>query len=589
LRLVLHREIPDAPALREQWNSLVQQVERPQVFYTWEWAVAVQRAYGTTLHPLLFLGYNEQDSLCAIAALATNSEKTLATFLCATTGDYCDLLSSPGDKPAFVAAVLNELKKLGIGDIVLTNLPADSSSVPAIQQASRAHGYRFFARTAYVCTQVSLAHLERRPGENRPILPRKKMLRRFLNAMGRDAPVRLDHARSWDAVEPILPRFMQLHVARFLVTGRISNMARPERRRFLHELAKLLCDSGWLAVTRMMSGKTAYAWNYGFQFQDTWFWYQPTFDSALEKYSPGFCMLAKLIEESSDNPALKFVDLGLGDEEYKDRFSNRTRETLYVTLNSSTTQHYREVGRYRASELIRAIPKVETAARSLRQRWRLIRERNAQVGVRSTLGRAAKRAGQWLYSGSEVFFYEWSEPGDRSSKSPELQSLDLNSLASATMKYVDDDSTMAYMLRAADRLSEGHAEGFGLVDGQGSIVHLAWAIDFDGFFLSELNSKVDAPAPDCVMIFDCWTPPALRGHGYYGHAIAAIARQIRDQDKKPWIFSAASNFASVRGIESAGFQRRYSLTRRRAFGWQWIDGKAPAAMESPVTEVSARV
>ena len=74
---------------------------------------------------------------------------------------------------------------------------------------------------------------------------------------------------------------------------------------FLEELAKLLSASGWLVLTRMMSGESSFAWNYGFEFQDTWFWYQPTFDSILEKYSPGFCLLAKLIEEAADNPALE--------------------------------------------------------------------------------------------------------------------------------------------------------------------------------------------------------------------------------------------------------------------------------------------
>src|SRR5277367_581459 len=101
LRFLVHSEIPDDPALRREWNALVQRLDRPQVFYTWEWAQAVQRAYSATLHPLLFLAYDERDSLCGVAALATNSSETQATFLAATTGDYCDFLSSRQDKPVF--------------------------------------------------------------------------------------------------------------------------------------------------------------------------------------------------------------------------------------------------------------------------------------------------------------------------------------------------------------------------------------------------------------------------------------------------------------------------------------------------------
>jgi CelD/BcsL family acetyltransferase involved in cellulose biosynthesis len=589
LRLILHSEIPEDPALRQQWNVLIQRLDRPEVFFTWEWAFAVQLAYHATLRPMLFLAYDGQESLCGVAALAANPQGTQVTFLCATTADYCDFLSAQQDKIGFVSAVLDELKKRGIQDITLTNLPADSNTVTAIKRGCSGRGYRFFARTAYVCAQVSLAKLERVAGANRPQLPRKKMVRRFLNAMGRSAPVRLDHARSWIEVEPALPEFIRSHVARFLVTGLISNMARPERQLFLGELARLLGENGWLDLTRMMSGQNVYAWNYGFQFQDTLFWYQPTFDSSLEKYSPGFCLLAKLIEEAADNPALKFVDLGLGAEEYKDRFSNQNRETLYVTLKTSAAGHYREISRYYATRSIQAIPKAEGAARNLRQRWHRVRERKERTGTAATLARAGKRIRDLLWSESEVFFYEWNGVVTADSKSWTIEKLDLNALASATMRYVDDASTLTYLLRAATRLSQGDTEGFALFEPEGTIVHFAWATGFDGFFLSELNAKVDAPSADSVMIFDCWTPPAQRGRGYYGQAAALVARRIQEEGKRPWIFSAASNVASIRGVEKAGFQRRYSLIRQRSLWWQKIKGKTPAAIENRAAEVSAHV
>lgn len=588
MRLVLLREIPEDANLRHQWNALVERMDQPQVFYTWEWSLAVQRSYYSTLRPLLFLAYDARESLCGVAALAANTEGNQGSFLCANTGDYCDFLSSPEHKPALVSAVLAELRKQGIGRVTLTNLPADSSTVAAIQQASAKNGYHYFARTAYFCAQVVLSRLERRPGENRLVLPRKKMLRRFLNAMGRETPVGLDHARSWDAVEPLLPQFIQAHVARFLATGRISNLARPERKVFLEELAKLLCDRGWLALTRMRSGGDVFAWNYGFKFQGTRFWYQPTFDSALEKYSPGFCLLAKLVEEASENPDLKLVDLGLGAEEYKDRFCNQTRETRYVTLNESAVRHYRDALRYYAVEIIKTSPGAEAAARAIRQYWRGIKERVRQHGAAATFSWLGKRFADLFWLESEVLFYEWNGSALADTKGLKLQTLGLNELAMATLQYPDDQETLAYLLRAAGR-REGNAEGFGLVDQSGVFLHFAWADAFDGFFLSELNAKVDAPSPDCVLLFDCWTPPAVRGHGYYGQTVALVAKLMQKNGKKPWIFSAASNVASTRGLEKAGFQQRYSLVRQRALWWQRLKGKAPAPLETPPAEVSAHV
>jgi hypothetical protein len=45
LRIAVHSEVPNDPALQRDWNDLVHAMERPQVFYTYEWAMAVQQAY----------------------------------------------------------------------------------------------------------------------------------------------------------------------------------------------------------------------------------------------------------------------------------------------------------------------------------------------------------------------------------------------------------------------------------------------------------------------------------------------------------------------------------------------------------------
>ena len=376
MRIVVLNEIPDDPNLQRQWNALVQRIDRPQVFYTYEWSLAVQRAYGGALSPLIFLGYDDRESLHSLVALATESRGGRVSFLSATTGDYCDFLSLPDKKAAFVAAVLSELRERGMREITLTNLPADSGTLSAIQDSSAECGYRSFARTAYICAQVALNKLERRLNDNELVLPGRKMVRRSLKAMGRESPVRLVHARSWEEAAPILSEFVQAHISRFQATGRTSNLARPERRLFLEELTKLLSGPRWFVLTRMMAGEKTLAWNYGFQFDGTWFWYQPTFDTDLERYSPGFCLLTKLIEEAVDSPSLKVIDLGLGAEEYKERFANQTRKTVYVTLKTSVAKHVKEIVRYRTAEIIKASPRLEAGARKVVARLQGIRRRD---------------------------------------------------------------------------------------------------------------------------------------------------------------------------------------------------------------------
>jgi len=589
LRLVLLREIPEDQTLRQQWNALVARLDQPQVFYTYEWSLAVQRAYHATLPTLLFLVYDESDTLCGVTALAADVGGSRVSFLCATTGDYCDFLSLPEHKPAFVEVVLEELRKQGIDDLTLTNLPADSSTVAALRNASNQTGYRCFARTAYICAQVSLSKLERRPGENTPALPGKKMLRRSLNAMGREAPVRLDHARSWEEVGPILAEFIQAHVARFLATGRISNMVQYERRQFLEELAKLLSEPGWLVLTRMMSGEKSLAWNYGFQFDGVWFWYQPTFDSDLEKYSPGFCLLAKLIEESADDPAITTVDLGLGAEEYKERFANQTRETLYVTLRRSVVGHAREILRYRTAEIIKSSAWLEQAIRAAVMRMGELREDVGQDGLAATLRRRVKQVAAFFWSKEEIVCFEWVGKIHTDSSVAQLEPLGLNELASAAAQVVDDKGSLAYLLRSASRLRERSAEGFGLIDASRSFLGFGWVAAFDGFFVPELRVKLEAASADCVMIFECMSSVSASNDKYDPEMISHIAARMRDQGKKPWTYGEAYNVALVQGVQNAGFEARYSLVCRRILGRQTIKRNTLRCDHVLPGEVSERV
>jgi hypothetical protein len=156
------------------------------------------------------------------------------------------------------------------------------------------------------------------------------------------------------------------------------------------------------------------------------------------------------------------------------------------------------------------------------------------------------------------------------------------------MEYEQDEPTLTYLLRSARRLRAGGARGFILANEDGRPLHFAWAASFDGFHCSELNTTL-LGSHDSVILFDCWTPSADRGRGYYKQAVQLIAARMRLEGKRPWIFSAAGNVSSLRALEKTGFKRRYSLKRYRLLRWQMVRGNAPHSEVAPVAEVSAQV
>jgi CelD/BcsL family acetyltransferase involved in cellulose biosynthesis len=578
VRIVVREEIQEDSELRRSWNELAFQMEHPEVFYTYEWAVAVQRAYGSFVKPLVFFAY-EGESLVGLVAFARETTGPCrVAFLTGNTADYCDFMSEPGRRREFVEAVFSELKSRNIGKVVLANLPADSSSVSAIAGAVSSREYYLHSRPAYLCALVVLGSAEERAALEHAV-GGKKRLRRNLRELEKQGRVYVRHDTHWDHIEPILQSFNRAHVARFLMTGRISNLTRAERRAFLYELARELSRSGWVTVSRLLVDEIPAAWNYGFQWAGSWFWYQPTVNSSYEDLSPGYCLLAKIVQLACARPDIDLVDLGLGAEDYKDRFATANRQTLYLVLNSSFSDHVRTVARHGAAAVAKASPRVESWIRIIISYIGMLRVRLRQAGLLGLLTWFFGRIWSSLVAFDEVLFFDWPASNENSNGpcGMTLRRFDSDLLGAAAISYVDDPATLDYLLRSAQRFRSEDDRGFALLTADDTVVHFCWVKDFEGFRMGELDRTLRAPCEDAVMIFDCFTPASARGHGYFADAIAALANQLHSEGKAPWIFGAATNQASLRGIEKSAFTYRFSLGRKRFLFLE----KAKDSMPSP--------
>lgn len=559
MQIVVQAEIPEDPILRHEWNRLLQHMERPQVSYSYEWALAVSRAYSASLQPLLIAAYRQR-TLAGVVALAKDAGAKQFSFLAASTADYCDFISSLDDREEFIEKVMLELRRMGASEIRLASLPADSTSAKTLQAAACKAGYSSFERWAYRCAQVRLVSDDDRMQVR---CSSGNRLKQMSKAWAKHGEVTVSHARGRAEFINEFPEFATAHVQRFLAAGRVSNLVRHDRRTFLLELGKLLSAQGWLTLSTLKVAGRTIAWNYGFRFDGSWFWYQPAFDSDMALLSPGTYLLCEILRQASDDSQIHTVDLGLGEEEYKGRYSSACRLTLNVTACSRRRKLW-EVCRYRTAQAVKCSPRMERGIRRYMVRLESITKRVSKDGVASAFKLFASHLMRLLFDSGEVLFFEGtatqSAAGDLS-----LQPLSLKLLATAAMKYEADGETLDYILRAAQRLKSGGAEGFALTTSTGVSVHFCWVSRFQGFEMRELRQVLEEPAPNSVLLFDCWTPPSQRGQGYYGQCIAKVAGLMIEQRKRPWIFSAAGNMSSLRGIERSGFVPRFSLKQRKRF------------------------
>jgi CelD/BcsL family acetyltransferase involved in cellulose biosynthesis len=561
VKVTVLERIPEDPEIILAWNNLVFRMERPEVFFTHQWALAASRAFSDSLRPLTFLIY-ESGQLGGVAAMATNRESPdTAFFLAASTADYCDIVSEPETRGAMLAAVLAEMKKLRVRDLVLANVPSESHTLRAMTAVARSHRFHLHERPAYDCGIISLGDKEQRQAVLHSVM-RKEREKRGLKKLSQLGPIHLVH--NTERLEMSLESIFAAQISRFLATNRLSPLIRPQRRFFFRELGRLLSSAGWLKVSQLEVDGRPVAWNFGFRFFDSWFWYLPTFQIQYGEASPGSCLLRLLTEEACADPSVERLDLGLGGETYKERFSNAICSTRYVQLSNSIPRHVANVGRHWLAAFSRRFPVMEKQLRTGRDWLRGLQSRIDKTGVLATATHALTRAKRSLVSEDEIAFFEAPQLKMSENESVALSPLGWENIASAAMNNADDEQTLRYLARCAQRLRQGRANGYFLHGQRARPSHFLWVDLYDGFHLSEINSRLESTDPSAVMIFDCWTPAAQRGHGDYATAIRLAAANLQKQQRQVWIFSAAKNEPSVRGILKAGFVYRFLLVRRRA-------------------------
>jgi CelD/BcsL family acetyltransferase involved in cellulose biosynthesis len=569
VRVKVLKEIPEDADLSEAWNTLVLAMDNPEVFLTYQWALAASRGFQENLSPLLFLMY-EFEQLVGVVALAIDPKAPRAAFfLTSSTADYCDIVSASENRRAVVLALLEEIQKLGLTDLVLANVPSNSETLKELPSLAESSRFYVTSRTAFDCGVVQMGDDSQRETLLQT-LAGKSREKRALKRLTTLGSVKVIHLTEPEQIGTSLESIISAQISRFLASNRVSPLVGSERRTFLRQLSDLLAHSGWLKISQLeIDGRPA-AWNYGFRFGGSWFWYLPTFQMEYEHVSPGSCLLRLLVEEGARDASLKWLDLGLGDEPYKERFANDSRQTRYVHLSRGFGRHVVRVGRQLVTTTAARFPHFGDELRKARALYQTAASRVHETGVVATARYSIRMAVRSITSQDEVLLFEAAElqVSEERSEEPAIQLLPLipEHLVEASISNAGDAPTLGYLMRCARRMRQPGASGFLLQDNEGRPVHFLWIDNYDGFHLSEIDHRLESNSPTAAMIFDCWTPAAHRGRGYYAAAIRQAAANLRREGRTAWIFSGASNSSSLRGIVKAGFAYRFSLVRRRRLG-----------------------
>lgn len=326
VQLVAVDDVASLPLTREAWNGLLATSETNTVFQTYEWFASWCTVFAH--HRPLFLLGTVGDRPVGIAPLARAGR--VLRFAASRHGDYCDFIAGAEHKSDFIHAVLAFLAehRADWDSLNLFNVPQRSSTLTLLRRHAPNLNLHVLLRGTVPCPTIMLGAC---PDPARTLL-RKESLQRAYNHFARGA-LKFRHVREIQAAMELLPLFFQQHIDRWRAARTPSLFEDADNRRFYQAMVQQMLPAGWLALSVVEYNGAPIAFHLGFDYDNAFLWYKPSFDIGLAKHSPGNVMLRCLLEYCIESGKSEF-DFTIGDEPFKRRYANATRRNQNIQLTS---------------------------------------------------------------------------------------------------------------------------------------------------------------------------------------------------------------------------------------------------------------
>jgi CelD/BcsL family acetyltransferase involved in cellulose biosynthesis len=314
-------------SLSLEWQRLWESDGRAEIFQTPGWAKAWWRSYGQR-YTLCSVVVYEEDQLIGVVPLV--KRENVIQFLGTPQADYADIICEESRVTEVLAAAVRTLLNWSEGwsECVLQHL-AKHSRIVRYQQELPQELRRRLHLVPTECYQTIVLRDNRE--EVFKELLGKHHTRRRQNKLQKAGRIQFRHVETKVEAQEYLSTFFRHHIRRRAVIGKKSSCASPEFCNFLRALVDEIEPSDRLRFGVLELDSSALAWAVGFRVNGKFLLYQHTFDVDAWDYSPGEVLLLNLLEYARENITREF-DFGKGQEAYKNRFANHTRETFSLFI-----------------------------------------------------------------------------------------------------------------------------------------------------------------------------------------------------------------------------------------------------------------
>jgi CelD/BcsL family acetyltransferase involved in cellulose biosynthesis/GNAT superfamily N-acetyltransferase len=561
------RQLTDLPLLEEalesgllaSWEELLAADPTATLFQGPSWSLTWYRTYFERYQPcVLLVTYGSQ--LVGLIPLAVERNTNTLVFASSNMSDYRDVIALPQHKKTVVVQLINfyhsfsfQRQPLWLGP----NLPESNTATLALEVCKEMRGVYAIPRS--------------HPGwrwwpidNSAEEFLKKKSVRQAIKHYQRQGGLQLERIETFESWQNFKQEFFDQHSLRQLYVSRPVSFNDRMKQAFYETLIREHSETVH-AVALRVAGRIVAA-HYGPVRDGVLYWGAPAFDIHEARYSPGLVLLALIIQDA-ERLGLRGIDLTIGVEEYKRRFSNSCVDLPSVELYGGHGRYYTQVARdavVNSAKRLIAKSRGQEAwdpTKAQLEKWAARTQRIRELGVTGSLARITRRSlnvvgerTRWLTLIATPADLKPAQPVLAPDETCTFGTDELRDLLRWEGPPSETSREISVRVRnGPDEMRKGRTLHTVLVNGK--LACWGWSYWPKGPEIIDVIQDEIAFTPNSVSLYDFYTVPEFRGRRLYQALLTHILHsRFAEGAERAYIMVREKNIASRKAIERVGFR-----------------------------------
>lgn len=350
MQFAIHKRMSDIPLSAAEWDQLVEDSGTNTVFLRHAW-IHTWWHHLAGDNELYFVTIRAEGVIVGFAPLMLDPTRTLR-FIADENSDYLGFVIHSG-----ATNVISDLLQFLVAQptwrvMHLRNLPrADYDPSLFMRACTNADliPWRNYTVTApYLELCKNIASAEKRLN--------KYSVRRAERQLAAQGELHYEVFSAAQRTDELWDDFAKQHIKRCRVDNRTSPFKSPNYVAFLQAISVAPGMHDIVHFSAVLLDNRAVAYHFGFISNQRLLWYKPSFDTALEKGSPGVVLIRHLANYALQHNLLE-LDFTIGAEPFKERFSNGTRYVDTYRIHRSRLRYLLDKGYWRTRAMVKKLIK----------------------------------------------------------------------------------------------------------------------------------------------------------------------------------------------------------------------------------------